>query len=83
MYMLRTTVEGSGTPTGGTGAPFGESEETSTQFGGALLGGLEIRLGPGTFLAELGYGLSDLPHRITGETNTGALTFEIGYRLFL
>ncbi len=77
LTMLHTTVEG----TAG-GQALGENTEQSTHGGFAILVGGEITAGPGTFLFEAGYGLSKLGHRITGDTNTGALSITIGYRFF-
>lgn len=78
LYMLRTNVSGAG-----GGAEFGENTEQSTQFGGALSAGAEVRLGPGAFWFELAFSISDLPHAITGDTNTGALALNLGYRFFI
>jgi hypothetical protein len=78
LYMLRTNVSGVG-----AGAEFGENTEQSTQFGGALQAGAEVRLGPGAFWFELAFSISDLPHTITGDTNTGALALNLGYRFFI
>jgi len=78
LYMLRTNVSGEA-----EGAEFGENTEQSTQFGGALSAGAEVRLGPGAFWFELAFSISDLPHEITGPTNTGALAFNLGYRFFI
>lgn len=78
LYLLETSVEG----TGG-GQALGENTEHSTQFGVVFLGGGELRLGPGAALLEVSFGFSNLPHTITGDTSTGALAVELGYRLFL
>jgi hypothetical protein len=78
MYLLKTTVDGSG-----NGEPFGEHEETSTEFGFAAALGGELRAGPGAVLLELQLGYAPLGHRITGDVSTGALSVQLGYRLFL
>ncbi len=79
-YFLETSSEG----TGGAGKEaFGENTEQSTEFGVSLLLGGELRLGPGAALFEISFGTSSLPHRITGDTSTGALAFLLGYRLFI
>ena len=78
LYLLHTTVTGEG-----NGSPLGEHTEQSTNFGGALIVGGEVPLGPGALMFELLFGISDLPHRITGDTNTGALALHVGYRFFL
>ena len=78
MYILKTHVTG----TGG-GNAFGANDETSTEFGGVGLLGLEIGLGPGAALVELSFGGSSLPHRITGDSTTMSLGLAVGYRIFL
>ncbi len=79
LYLLHTTVTG----TGNDGFPLGEHTEHSTNFGGALLVGGEVPLGSGALFFDLAFGISDLPHRITGDTSTSALAVDVGYRLFL
>lgn len=78
LYLLETSVVGTG-----NGQPFGENTERSTQIGFVVLGGGELHLGPGALLLEISFGYSSLPHTITGDTSTGALAVELGYRLFL
>lgn len=65
------------------GESFLENQETSTRYGGALFGGAELRVGPGAALFEIDLGGSDLPHLITGDVATTALSLSLGYRLFL
>jgi tetratricopeptide (TPR) repeat protein len=77
-YLLTTTVDGEA-----AGAEFGENTEVSSQFGGVFVLGAEVRLGPGGFYFDLAFGISDLPHRITGDTSTGALALNVGYRFFI
>lgn len=78
IYLLETGVDGEG-----EGEAFGGNTEKSLQGGfGVSLGG-ELRLGPGALLLDVSFGYSDLPHRITGATSTGALGIQVGYRLFL
>ncbi|MCC7542828.1 MAG: hypothetical protein IT379_41820, partial [Deltaproteobacteria bacterium] len=67
----------------GGGQPFGQNTEQSTQAGAVFQLGGELRAGPGAALLEVSFGISDLPHTITGQTSTGALAVELGYRLFL
>ncbi|MBI5478386.1 MAG: hypothetical protein HY906_05985 [Deltaproteobacteria bacterium] len=78
IYLLETVTVGS------TGAAaFGENREQSTRVGGIFLVGGEFRLWRGSVLLELQYGHSRLPHWVTGEVTTGALTIALGYRLML
>ncbi len=75
-YFLQTLTVGN------AGAnEFGENEEQSTKVGGVFFAGGERRLGPGALLAELQFGVSDLPHTITGDVSTGAIVVALGYRL--
>lgn len=62
------------------GEPFGENRETKTQFGFVVGGGAEYALGPGALFGALEIGWSDLKQRITGDSNTGALVVDLGYR---
>jgi hypothetical protein len=78
VYFLETNVEGEG-----EGEQLGRNTEQSTQGGFAVSVGGELRLGPGALLLDVSFGWSDLPHRITGGTNTGSLGAQLGYRLFL
>jgi len=77
-YFLETNVEGEG-----EGNEFGRNTETSSQFGFAVSVGGELRLGPGAALLDVAFGYGDLPHAVTGETSTGSLAAQIGYRFFL
>jgi hypothetical protein len=78
MYLLNTKVEGSA-----GGAAYGENEETQTDFGLLLLGGIELFLGPGALLAELSFGWASLDGFVMRDTNLGALHLSVGYRLML
>lgn len=78
MYMLRTKVKGSV-----AGESFGENEETQTDFGLVLLGGIDIFLGPGALLAELSFGWAKLDGFVMRDTNLGALSLAVGYRVML
>lgn len=78
IWLLETRTNGmSG------GSEFLENEETSTRLGGAILGGGELRLGPGAAMVELDIGGSDLPHLVTGDVATTAVSVLVGYRLLL
>lgn len=76
MYLLRTEVSGEV-----DGQAFGDNEETKTGFGLLLLGGLELYLGPGALLAELQFGWGPLDAFVLRDTNLGALSLALGYRL--
>ncbi|HUH05120.1 MAG TPA: outer membrane beta-barrel protein [Kofleriaceae bacterium] len=65
------------------GETFLENEETSTRYGGAVFGGGEYRVGPGAVMLELDIGGSDLPHLVTGDVTTTAISLFAGYRLLL
>lgn len=78
MYMLRTKVKGSV-----AGESFGENEETQSDFGLVLLGGVDIFLGPGALLAELSFGWAKLDGFVMRDTNLGALSLSVGYRVML
>jgi opacity protein-like surface antigen len=79
IFMLRTKVDGQG----GTTAPegFGTSTEENTKVGFALQLGAEFTLWKGALLGELQIQWSKLDHRTTGDTNTGSLGINVGYRL--
>ena len=77
MYLLRTEVKGEV-----DGLAFGENEETKTGFGLLLLGGVELFVGPGALLGELQFGWGPLEAYVLRDTNLGALTLSVGYRLF-
>lgn len=65
------------------GETFLQNEETSTRYGAAVLGGGEYRVGPGAVMLELDIGGSDLPHLVTGDIATTAISLFAGYRLLL
>ena len=60
--------------------PFGENREQSARVGGLFALGGERKLGPGALLLEAAFGSSDLPHLITGDVSTGAISIQLGYR---
>jgi hypothetical protein len=78
MYLLNTHAEGEV-----SGEKFGESDETQTDFGLVLLAGLDIFVGPGALLAELSFGWAALDGFIMRDTNLGALSLAVGYRVML
>ncbi len=78
VYLLDSVVNGQA-----GSSSFGQYNETFTEPGFALGGGIELRLGPGAFLAELRLEYSGLDRRLTGASNSGMLTLGLGYRFFL
>lgn len=75
LYMQRTTVKGDA-----GGESFGSNEETQSDAGLLLLGGVDFGLGPGALLAELQFGWASLDGFILRDTNAGALRLLVGYR---
>ena len=57
--------------------------EQSTKVGLGVPFGAEIKLGPGALIGELLFEYGSLDHTATGDSNTGALSLAIGYRLLL
>lgn len=78
LYFLETVTVGAQ-----GGAAFGENQERSTRVGAVFTVGGEMTVWRGAAGAELQLGASDLPHTITGDVSTGALSVVVGYRLFL
>jgi hypothetical protein len=78
IYLLDTLIDGRA-----AGATFGQYSERFTEPGFALGGGVEVRVGPGAFNAELRVDYSEMNRRISGDSNTGMLTIVAGYRFFL
>ena len=78
IYMLRTKVDGQCVTSGND---FGTSTEKNTKVGFGLQLGAEYDLWRGALLGELSVAWSGLDHRTTGDTNTGSLGINVGYRL--
>ena len=78
LYMLKTEIEGSA-----GGEALGTSTETQSKFGLLLLGGLEAYVGPGALLAELSFGWASIDSYILRDTDAGALSLAVGYRVVL
>jgi len=78
MYMLDTNVKGSV-----AGEKFSENNEQQTDFGLVLLGGVDFFVGPGALLAELSFGWAQLDGFVMRDTNLGALSLAVGYRVIL
>ena len=52
------------------------------RYGLVVGGGADFAVGPGTIYGALEFGWSNLDQRLTGDSNTGALTLDAGYRLY-
>jgi hypothetical protein len=78
IYLMKSVITGkAGSST------IGETDEPSTQIGGAIPLGVEFQLGPGALLAELLFEIGTLDHSITGKSHTGGGTLNLGYRFML
>lgn len=75
LYLLESVVTASS-----EGSDFGENAETQTHVGMVAGGGVEYPLGPGSLFGALEFGWSDLNTRVTGDSNTGTLVVDLGYR---
>ena len=78
LYLMESVLEASGN----NGEDFGQNRETSSEFGVGFGGGVDIAAGPGTIFGTLLMSTSNLDQRITGDTNTGALSLNLGYRFY-
>lgn len=78
LYMLNTQVEGEV-----DGQSFGDNEETQTDFGLVVMGGVDIFLGPGALLAELTFGWTSVDGFVLRDTNLGSVNLAVGYRFVL
>ncbi len=77
-YFMEAEMEA----TGNDGQDFGTNTQTNDEYGLVVGGGADFAVGPGTIYGALEFGWSDLNQRITGDSNTGALTLDAGYRLY-
>jgi hypothetical protein len=78
LYMLRSTVTGSG-----GGQALGTTEETSSEAGAYFALGADFFLGPGALLAELQFAYGGVDRFVLRDTNVGTLNLAVGYRLML
>lgn len=78
VYLMESVLDASD----GDGNDFGQNRETNTEYGMVFGGGAEFMLGPGALFGTLQVAGSPLDQRITGRANTGALSVDLGYRLF-
>jgi len=76
--FLRSSVKGSS-----GGMTIDETTEQSTAVGVGIPLGAELKLGPGSLLAELLFEYSKLNHVATGKTSTVGLSLSLGYRVLL
>jgi opacity protein-like surface antigen len=76
IYFLKSTVRSNeGTPA------YQETTEQSGKIGFGVPIGMELKLGPGAFIAELLIQYGGIDHTATGKSNTGAASLALGYRL--
>jgi opacity protein-like surface antigen len=76
IYFLKSTVRSNeGTPS------FQETTEQSGKIGFGVPIGLEVHAGPGAAIAELLLQYGGIDHTATGNSNTGAASLALGYRL--
>lgn len=76
-YFMDAEIEASG-----NGNDFGVNNQDNDEYGLVVGGGADFAVGPGTIYGTLEFGWSDLDQRVTGDSNTGALTLDAGYRLY-
>jgi hypothetical protein len=80
IYLLECLVSG----TVGMNNPIRTTTENSTKVGVGVPVGVEVRLGPGSFLFEFVFEWGPLNHTATGDsTTTMGGTFQVGYRFLL
>lgn len=77
LSLMETTMTAEG-----NAAQFGEVRETNTEVGLVLGGGVDYQLGPGTLFGELKFGWTNMDQALTGNTNAGQFTFDVGYRFY-
>jgi hypothetical protein len=76
LFLLRSVATGSA-----GGEDFGETRQYETRFGGVVVLGPELHLGPGALGLELAFGFGNLDGLLTGDASTTALDVLLGYRL--
>jgi hypothetical protein len=76
LFLLRSVATGSA-----GGEDFGETRQYETRFGGVVVLGPELHLGPGALGLEVAFGFGNLDGMLTGDTSTTALDLLLGYRL--
>jgi hypothetical protein len=78
VFLLQSKVSGTVGMT-----PVAVSGEQSTKVGAGVPLGLGLRLGPGDLFLEVSLAIAAIDHRTTGDSNTGSLGFQLGYRFML
>ena len=78
MVLSRTEVSGKS-----NGMPYGDNEETATDFGGYGALGADFFVGPGSILFEVQFAYAAIDGTVLQNTNAGALNLALGYRFFL
>jgi hypothetical protein len=78
LFLLQSEIDGAAGTT-----PIHTSSEVSTKAGVGVPLGVGVRLGPGDVFVEASVLWAPIDHRITGDSNTGALTVSLGYRFVL
>ncbi len=76
LYLMRARVRAEA-----GGEYFGYNEESETRAGLHLAAGGEMALGPGSALLEIGLGYAKIDGYVLRDTNVGALTMAVGYRM--
>jgi hypothetical protein len=76
LFLLQSKVSGT---VGAT--PISTSNEQSTKVGAGIPIGVGFHLGPGHLFLEIALNIAPIDHRVTGDSNTGSLSFALGYRL--
>ncbi len=77
-YFMKAKMSASGNG----GQDFGTNTQTHDEYGLVVGGGADFAVGPGTIFATLEFTWSDLNQRITGDSNTGALGLDAGYKFY-
>ncbi|MDH5672856.1 MAG: hypothetical protein OEZ06_11950 [Myxococcales bacterium] len=62
---------------------FGQNEETYTDYGLMVAGGLEVFAGPGAVLLEAQFGWASVEGYVLRDTSVGGLSLAVGYRVIL
>jgi opacity protein-like surface antigen len=79
LWLLQTSVKGEA----GTGNMITETLEQSTKVGFHVPLGVDYLLGPGRLFLEAQLFWAPIDHRSTGDSSVGAISAELGYRLFI
>ena len=77
-YLTRTEVTGQA-----DGQPYGDNEETATEWGGFGAIGADFFVGPGAILFEVQVGFAPVDRFVLQNTSAGSMNVVLGYRLFI